>query len=110
MGFFIWIGDLNPNWFLRIPWMGFVFNEERRVAAGGATKSPLGHHQKISENPSQLWGVFLLPNPYFSLYWRLCKQSMSKSVLAAPVANDRANTSPPGSRQIESSMDIEMMK
>ena len=47
MGFFIWIGDLNPNWFLWIPWMGFIFNEERRVAAGGATKSPLGHHQKI---------------------------------------------------------------
>jgi (2Fe-2S) ferredoxin len=27
--------------------MGFIFNEERRVAARGATKSPLGHHQKI---------------------------------------------------------------
>ena len=57
-----------------------------------------------------IFTVFLLPNPYFSLYWRLCKQSMSKSVPVDPVASDRAHTSKLDSMQIENSMATETMR
>ena len=57
-----------------------------------------------------IFTVFLLPNPYFSLYWRVCKQSMWRSVPGDPVPRDRAPTSKPGSMQIESSMATETMR